>query len=292
LSIVSDSYGQGALRPARALLGWMSVRRGVLALAGQRVDDERAPEYEERALQKRLVASVRRPAFGTRGVTTGLPSSLQDLAERVGESSRGAQLLASGWHPALVDLRLVCSMGRLAYLDVELPDVEADDLQTLAEITLPGRATGFQVDYDPMAEAWRVDEPTDVRVVGRFQTAGDPGVVLGLVLRRTPSFVQVARVDDRFVLVRGYDRAISLLARGIHSVPALVHEDRRPRDLRFGRSSLAHSDVMGRRPPLLPDFLDEDVSAEVLMPRTRRLLLIRATEVTHLRSISALDESA
>ena len=277
-----DSDGQGALRPARALLGWMSVRRGVLALAGQRVDDERAPEYEERARQKRLVASVRRPVFGTQGVTTALPRSLQDVAERIGESRRGADLLAKGWQPALVDLRRVCAMARLAYLDVELPDVEADDLHALAEITLPRHATGVQADYDQEAEAWLVREPTaDVRVLGQFRAPGQPGVVLGLVVSRVPSFVEVARVEDRFVLVRGYDRVISLLAQGIHSVPALVHGHRRARDLPFGRSSLARSVVMGRRPPLLPDFLDDDVSAEVLMPRTKRLLMIRALEVTH-----------
>jgi hypothetical protein len=280
-----DPDDQGALRPARALLGWMSVRRGVLALAGQRVDDERASEFEERARQKRLVASVRRPVFGTQGVTTGLPSSLQGVAERVGESRRGAKLLANGWQPTLVDLRRVCAMARLAYLDVELPDIEADDLPALAEITLPRHPTGIRADYDHEAEAWLLHEPTaDVRVLGQFRAAGQPGVVLGLVVGRAPSFVEVARVEDRFVLVRGYDHAISLLARGIHSVPALVHGHRRPRDLPFGRSSLARSVVMGRRPPLLPDFLDNDVSAEVLMPRTRRLLMIRALELDHYHS--------
>jgi len=172
----------------------MSVRRGVLALAGQRVDDERAPEYEERVRQKRLVASVRRPTFDTQRVTTPLPRSLQDVAERIGESRRGADLLAKGWRPALVDLRRVCAMARLAYLDAELPDVEADDLHALAEITLPRHATGVQADYDHVVEAWRVHEPTaDVRVLGQFQAAGQPGVILGLVVGRAPSFVEVAR---------------------------------------------------------------------------------------------------
>jgi hypothetical protein len=82
-------------------------------------------------------------------------------------------------------------------------------------------------------------------------------------------------------MVRGYDRAISMLARGVHSVPALVHGHRRPRDLPFGRSTLRRSVVLGRRPPLLPDFLDDDVSAEVRFPATTRLLIVRAVEVEH-----------
>jgi hypothetical protein len=224
---VVASADQGALRPARALIGWMSVRSGVLALVGRRLEHERAPEYEERARQKRLVASVRRPELGTQGVTTALPKSSRNVTQRVGESRRGANLLAQGWQPALVDLRRVCAMARLAYLDVELPDLEADDLQALAEITLPRHARGVQADYDHAAEAWVVHEPTaDVRVLGQFRAAALPGVVLGLVVGRAPSFVQVARVEDRFVLVRGYDHAISLLARGIHAAPALVHGHR------------------------------------------------------------------
>jgi hypothetical protein len=38
---------------------------------------------------------------------------------------------------------------------------------------------------------------------------------------------------------------------------------------------------LGRRPPLLPDLLDDDVSAAVLMPRTKRLLMVRAVEFAH-----------
>jgi len=39
--------------------------------------------------------------------------------------------------------------------------------------------------------------------------------------------------------------------------------------------------VFGRRPPLLPDFLDDDVSAEVRVPAIKRLLMVRAVEIEH-----------
>ena len=65
---------------------------------------------------------------------------------------------------------------------------------------------------------------------------------------------------------------------------ALVHGHRRPRDLPFGGSSLGRGAVLGRRPPLLPDFLDDDVSAEVLMPRGKRLLMVRALDVAYYHS--------
>jgi hypothetical protein len=259
----------------------MSVKHGALALAGQREDHQRAPEYEERVRQKRLVASARRPSFGTQGVTSGLPASLATLAERVGESLRGADLLGKGWQPALVDLRRVCALLPFAFLDVELPTVEEGDFDRLAEILFAHDALDVGITYDPAVTGWVVHDATeDVQVVGQLRAAGSPGVVLGLVIGRSPFFIEVARVEDRFILVRGYDIAVSLLGRGVSLVPALVHRHRRPADLPFGRSSLEQAAVMGRRPPLLPDFLDDDVSAEVPMPRTQRLLMIRAAEFT------------
>jgi hypothetical protein len=270
------------LRPARALLGWMTPRRAVLAQAGQQEEHDAAPEYEERARQKRLVAAVRRPAFGTQDVVAGLPRSLQWHASTLGKTRRGVERLAAGWQPALVDLRRVCAMVPLAFTDVDLPDIGADDLAGLAAVTLPPEERRVEAEYDGEIRAWVVREDgAGVRVLGQFRGEGEPGVVLGLVVAHSPSFVEVARVGDRFVLVRGYEPAISLLARGIHAVPALVHGHRTARQLPFGRSTLRRSVVLGRRPPLLPDFLDDDVSAEVFMPPLKRLLMVRALEIAH-----------
>jgi hypothetical protein len=256
----------------------MTVKLGALALASRRVDAQ-SPEHEERVRQKRLVASVRRPTFGTQGVTTVIPGSPGGLSERIGQTRRGADLLGAGWQPALVDLRHICAMMPLAHLDVELPELEADDLEALAKLVFAGEGAELRVDYDREASGWIVHEATeDVQVIGQFRAAGSPGAVLGLAVGHSPSFIEVARLPDRFVLVHGYDLAVSLLARGIHSVPALVHGQVQPADLHFGDSSLEQEAVLGRRPPLLPDFLDNDVSAEVLVPRTRRVLMVRATE--------------
>ena len=257
----------------------MSVKRGTLVLASRRVDDGQSAEHEERVRQKRLVASVRRPRLRTQGVTMSLSGSPRSLVETIGQTLRGRELLGAGWQPALVDLRRVCAMMPLAHLDVDLPELEPDDLQALAKVVFAGGPADIRTEYDSDAAGWLVREATEnVQVVGQFRAAGSPGAVLGLVVGRAPSFIEVARVSDRFVLVRGYDLAISLLARGIHSVPALVHSRLQPGDLRFGDSSLEQEAVLGGRPPLLPDFLDNDVSADVLVPRTHRVLMVRAAE--------------
>ena len=273
------------LQPMRALLGWMTEQEALLALAGRREDQAKTPEHEERVRQKRLVASVRRPAFGARGVVRARPQSRQQYAAVLGETRQGAALLADGWQPGLVDLRKVCAIAPMALADVDLPDVGGDDLEALAAITLEPAATSpVEAAYDSELRTWIVREPIDLEIAGQFQTAGQPGFVVGLVIAHSPSFLTVTRAGDRFVLLDGYHRAVTLLARGIHLVPALVRAQGRRRDLPFGRRTLARAAVLGRRPPLLPDFLDDDVSAEVLIPRTTRLLMVRATDFAYYHS--------
>ena len=173
----------------------------------------------------------------------------------------------------------------MALADVDLPDVGGDDLEALAAITLEPAATSpVEAAYDSELRTWIVREPIDLEIAGQFQTAGQPGFVVGLVIAHSPSFLTVTRAGDRFVLLDGYHRAVTLLARGIHLVPALVRAQGRRRDLPFGRRTLARNAVLGRRPPLLPDFLDDDVSAEVLIPRTTRLLMVRATDFAYYHS--------
>ena len=49
----------------------------------------------------------------------------------------------------------------------------------------------------------------------------------------------------------------------------------------FGSGTIERDLVLGRRPPLLPDFLDDGVSAEVAVPPLARVLMVRAVEITH-----------
>ena len=171
-------------------------------------------------------------------------------------------------------------MAPLARVDLDLPAVDADDFLGLARITLRV-AAGAPADagYDRERSAWIIDP--GLEVIGEFDRPGAGEFVVGLVVGRAPSFVQVVKAGDRFVLTDGYDTAITLLARGIHEVPALVKAYGATKDLEFGPAHLERGIVYGRRPPLLPDFLDDDVSAEVRVPAIKRLLMVRAVEIEH-----------
>ena len=90
----------------------------------------------------------------------------------------------------------------------------------------------------------------------------------------------------------GYHRAVGLLARGISVVPALVKEFDSI-DRHFRKNMLPSEAYLGRHAPLLPDYLDDAVSAAVDLPAMRRFIMIRHrssrwTEATPLQTLSEL----
>jgi hypothetical protein len=89
----------------------------------------------------------------------------------------------------------------------------------------------------------------------------------------------VLHYRDRFVLVDGYHRAVALLARGISVAPALVGAIDSPEELADLAVGIGLEVVLGNGPPLLPDFLDDEVAAEVKLPAVTRLLIVEAMDV-------------
>jgi hypothetical protein len=66
---------------------------------------------------------------------------------------------------------------------------------------------------------------------------------------------------------------------GIHLVPALVTEAMSVEDIHLRRGMLPIDIVLGNRAPLLPDYFDNDVAAEVELPMQRRVLVIQGLDL-------------
>jgi ParB-like chromosome segregation protein Spo0J len=98
-------------------------------------------------------------------------------------------------------------------------------------------------------------------------------------VRHLGSFLQVVRYRDRYLIRDGNHRAIAFLSRGIHAVPALVRESSTLEEIRLRRGMLPADVLLSERPPLLPDYLDDDVSAEVQLPATQRVLMVQAIDI-------------
>jgi hypothetical protein len=92
----------------------------------------------------------------------------------------------------------------------------------------------------------------------------------------------VARVNGRHFLLDGYHRAFGMLSAGITHAPALVKEFGQLQEAGIPVGMLSPDVYLGDHPPLLPDYLDDAVSADTLAPLVTKMIVIQALEVTPL----------
>jgi hypothetical protein len=275
-----SSNGRAQTKPARVLLGWMEPQAAVQALAGYRESESESPEHHDRAARARRAAAARRPAFGVRDVVSEPPDRLREHEAKLAANPVFAPMFAAGTEIALVDLRRVVAFQSGVTIE-PVPELDPDDLESLASFTIrPPAQPKLDVQYDAANKAWVILAPDpNLRIVDEVQTDLGVGAIgLGFELREFGSSVRAVRHRDRWILVDGYHRATALLARGIHVVPGLVGEVPTPKLLN-GAAGIRPEDFLGARPPLIPDFWDDEVSAEVNLPATTRVLYIEALDL-------------
>jgi hypothetical protein len=80
--------------------------------------------------------------------------------------------------------------------------------------------------------------------------------------------------------VDGYHRAHGFLRRGINVVPALVGDVGSFEELGLPPlGMLAQDAYLGDHPPLLADYLSDEVAAEVMVPTTQKTIVIAGLEL-------------
>jgi hypothetical protein len=144
-------------------------------------------------------------------------------------------------------------------------------------VTLPGPTQAeLPAQLNELRNAWIVSAANpNLRITGHFGGPIQPGVVgFGFVVGIMPSFLQVARHHGRYVLRDGYHRAYGLLARGITRAPAFVR-DFGVGELGAGAGLFGTEVYLGDRPPSLPDFLDDEVAADVQVPVVQKMIVVQ-----------------
>jgi hypothetical protein len=274
-------------REARVLLAWLSEPQAHLALAAGTASTPLTSE--QKALLARAHGVLRDRPAGTdqADLIRPWPAALGDYAAALEENAEARSCLAEGFVPALVDLSRVCALRPSVHtegVEERLRGAAVDDVRSLAELMLPLAAPPeitLQFDQDRLTF---VTNPVsqNLQVVGCFSEpapGGPPGTVsVGFQLRVTTSFAQVAGAGGRYFLCDGYKRCLGLLRRGARYVPALVKNDLPLADL-APPGMLPFEVLIGDRPPVLPDYWNADVSCSVQLPASRKIALIRASEV-------------
>jgi hypothetical protein len=268
--------------PARALLGWLSDKQARGALTSHRRDLDLTDEQLRAVGAARATVAARARFAAASPIVSPCPDALYVHRDALYGHERFRTFREEGWEIAIVDLARVCVVQHtvLAEPDPRIAGVKADDLATLAAITLPipdPQTLTYQVDsLRNVAAIWSFDG--NLRVVGFAAREVPRGTHMGFIVEIATSYLQVADVGGRFVLRDGNHRAATLVKRGITRVPALVRSFAQGEDLGVPKGVLSPATYLGERPPTPVDYWNDAVSASVLIPRRRKLVLIQGLE--------------
>ena len=278
-------------RPARAFIGWMrpEVAQSVLLAASAEPDAAAAAAASAAAERARRAVATRPEGIDQDGLVRPAPPELAGHIRELRASQAAQPYHAEGWRVALVDLTRVVACQPFAVSDQATKRVAAidpEDLASVAALTLPTtQGEPVTARFDPLQRAWIVVSANgNLRIAGPagppLQPSGETqvppaGALLGFGVLSGVSFMQVACLRGRHFLRDGYHRALGLLDSGITIAPAFVRDITAFEEMFPDPRMLLPQDAyLGGRPPVLPDMLDETVSASVQVPAVQTMIVI------------------
>jgi hypothetical protein len=255
-----------------------------LAGPGQAVADE----HREAVRRARATVAGRPTGFDQSGVISAMPTSLAEHRERLRNNPASGPYFAEGWDVAIADLSRVCAIQRHVLTDdatARVATVDPGDILSVASVALPiAEKRTLAAGFDEHKQAWVFSSANpNLRIAGHVRAEVQPGMhAFGFVVSVSTSFLQVARYRNRYLLRDGYHRAYGFLARGITHVPVFTREYETFADIKLPPGLSAQDTYLGDQPPLLSDYLDNAVSASVVMPVTQKVVIIQGVEVATL----------
>lgn len=276
------------LRPARALIGWMSKQEAILWLSGRRTDLQDNPEYNQKAEAAIRSVASRRLGLNQDGIIDIGVDSIAAHIANLSTQPASQQFMQEGWRVAIADLSKVIAIQPSVFVDQAVERAAAlnqNDILSLAQFTLPipsPKPLPFQFDSSKNAYVLSSRNP-NLRLAGQFQTQVQPGVTgLGFLVAEMQSFMQVALYSGHYLLRDGYHRAYGLIKQGITRVPVFFREFATSGDLSLPPGLFSHDVFLGGCPPTLSDYLDDSVSADIQMPATSKIVIIQGIEISSL----------
>lgn len=271
--------------PARVLVGWLNPDEAAFWLAGGRIGIPLAPEAAEQVARAHAaVASL--PVRGDQANVIGaLPGTLKSYLDQLSSVPDFSLMRHQGFRVAMADLGRLYAIQPQVLIGNARERVAAaqrEDVGTLARITLPFEApTPPLMRFDEEQQSWIFTSPnSNLRVLGRFHAELEPeGHGFGFAIAVVRSFMQVSSFGGRYFLRDGYHRAYGLLERGIRNVPVMLKECANEEDLVPPEGMLTRNILFSPCPPLLPDFLDDGVTASIELAATAKTVVIHASEL-------------
>ena len=263
----------------------MTPEQGALTLAGRVTELANDQALLDRVEAARAAVAAREAGLSQDGLVEDPPEELQPFIAQLQNHPAATGMFAEGWTVKIVDLRRVCSLQQQVHAEQaaeRVASVDPASLTSIAEVTLPTPAeTPLPAQYDETRNIWIISSGNpNLKIAGRFNGPVQPGVIgFGFLITVPASHMQVARHHGRYVLRDGYHRAFGLLQRGIDRAPAFVR-DYGVGELGLGPGLFPTDVYLGERPPLLVDFLNDDVAADVQLPVAQKMIVISGMELS------------
>lgn len=270
-----------AFRPARGLLGWLEPDAAHQLLVAGHAEATVDADVVSRATAARQAASSRSPADQA-DVVSSWPTGIGDHLAQLRQIAK--ILFDEGWRPCSVDMARLYSLQPTTFADhvkEGVDVVDPDEKAELAGITLP-LMTDVQMDvsFNAPQRVWTVSSRNlNLQVLAPVEPTDVAPCAFGFSVAPSNSLFQVAHFEDRYFCRDGHHRAYQLLRRGIRTVPALVRSFSSYSELAPKGNLFPEAILLGKSPPTLHDFLDDRVAADVLLPRTRKVVVVSAEEV-------------
>ncbi|HWZ51030.1 MAG TPA: hypothetical protein VNW54_06165 [Granulicella sp.] len=197
------------------------------------------------------------------------------------------------WSLGVVDLRRLIAFQRRLVLDPELPPPpvpQQDDWQALCELAFEGRRSLAHRVWSSKMHGdgleLRLESPNpDLRITVSGQFTGD---ALPLRLTGGSPFFEVAEYRGRWLLRDGYHRAFQMLRAGVYMAFAVIVRARTMEEVgAVDPWFFREATLFSSRPPMVTDFLNDDLVLTYTRPRLRKMISVRIEE-----SLEALEESS
>jgi len=272
-------------RPARVLLGWLTAEEAALFQTG-RGSRPMLAEYSERFDRARAVVAERNGPPDQAELISEAPVELQDHTAALQEPA--VAFFREGWRMAVADLTRVCALQQSVFIDQTLQRaaaVDPNDIRDIARISLPlPNQDELPAQYDQSRSAWIISSsnPNLQIAAPLHQQLPGGGRAIGFAVWVRSSYMQVALFQGRYILRDGYHRAYGLLARGINRVPVLFREFPQFQDLGLPAGLFGQHVYLGNRPPMLPDYLNDQVSETLAQPASQKMVIIAGLELNPL----------
>src|ERR1700751_1010115 len=127
-------------RPARSLIGWLSIGDGGLSLSGHRKDQQPSAEMIGRCDAARQAVASRPAGVDQTGLFHDMPVDVAEHVATLRTDPSTASILVDAGEPRMVDLTRVRAVRSEIHIEDarrRVKGVGADDVLEVARITLP-----------------------------------------------------------------------------------------------------------------------------------------------------------